>query len=123
MESIPIIKTQGMIERAIENAEEGELIIFPETALILSENDNKSFMEMVNFKSKEKNLTLLAGIVERETNYKIRNRLQSFGEIDGFYDKVKLVPFGEFIPLERLLRQTIRYYWLKPYKYTAWRRN
>ena len=30
-----IIKTQGMIERAIENAEEGELIIFPETALIL----------------------------------------------------------------------------------------
>ena len=60
-------------------------------------------MEMVNFKSKEKNLTLLAGIVERETNYKIRNRLQSFGEIEGFYDKVKLVPFGEFIPLERYL--------------------
>ena len=59
-------------------------------------------MEMVNYKSKVKNLTLLAGIVERETNYKIRNRLQSFGEIEGFYDKVKLVPF-KFIPLERYL--------------------
>ena len=98
-----IIKTQGMIERAIENAEKGELIIFPETALILSEKDNKSFTEMVNFKSKEKNLTLLTGIIERETNFKIRNRLQSFGEIEGLYDKVKLVPFGEFIPLELYL--------------------
>ena len=70
-----ILKTQGMIERAIGNAEKGELIIFPETALILSEKDNKSFTEMVNFKSKEKNLTLLTGIVERESNFKIRNRL------------------------------------------------
>ena len=35
MSQFGIIKTQGMIERAIENAEEGELIIFPETALIL----------------------------------------------------------------------------------------
>ena len=98
-----VIKTHGMIQRAIDDATEGELIVFPETALILSEKDNKSFMEMINYKSLNKNLTLLTGIVERESNFKIRNRLQSFGSVEASYDKVKLVPFGEFIPLERFL--------------------
>ena len=95
-----VIKTHGMIQRAIDDATEGELIVFPETALILSEKDNKSFMEMINYKSLNKNLTLLTGIVERESNFKIRNRLQSLGSVEASYDKVKLVPFGEFIPLE-----------------------
>ena len=98
-----ILKTQGMIEQSIEDSEEGGLIVFPETALILSEKDNKPFMDLIKHKSSKKNLTLVTGIVEREGNLRIRNRLQAIGSIDTHYDKVKLVPFGEFIPFERYL--------------------
>ena len=52
-----ILKTQGMIEQSIETAEEGDLIVFPETALVLSEKDNESFMDLIHYKSSEKNLT------------------------------------------------------------------
>jgi apolipoprotein N-acyltransferase len=98
-----ILKTQGMIEQSIEDAEEGDLIVFPETALILSEKDNKPFMDLIKYKSSSKNLTLVTGILEREGKLKIRNRLQAIGSIETHYDKVKLVPFGEFIPFERYL--------------------
>ena len=45
----------------------------------------------------------VTGIVERENNYKIKNRLRFLGLADKKYDKTKLVPFGEFIPLESIL--------------------
>ena len=71
--------------------------------MILSENDNKTFMNLVRSKSYEKNITLITGIIEREDDYKIRNRLQTLGAMEDVYDKIKLVPFGEFIPLEKYL--------------------
>ena len=46
-----IIKSQGMIEKSIEDANDGDLIVFPETALILSEKDNQPFMNRIKSKS------------------------------------------------------------------------
>ena len=46
-----ILKTQGMIEQSIETAEEGDLIVFPETALVLSKKDNESFMDLIHSQS------------------------------------------------------------------------
>ena len=60
-------------------------------------------MNEIKLLSSQKNLTLVTGIVERENNYKIRNRLRFLGLADKKYDKTKLVPFGEFIPLESIL--------------------
>ena len=66
-----------MIEKSIEDANDGDLIVFPETALILSEKDNQPFMNRIKSKSSEKNITLITGILEREDNYRVRNRLQT----------------------------------------------
>ena len=98
-----IIHTQEMIYRAIEEAQDGELIVFPETALILSEKDNNTYIENIRLKASQKNITLVSGIVEREEDFRMKNRLQAFGAANAHYDKVKLVPFGEFIPFQQFL--------------------
>ena len=98
-----IIKTHNMMEKAILNSNERELIVFPETAMILSEKDNKSFLDAINYKISDKSLTFVTGIVEKEGENRIKNRLITLGSEKNYYDKVKLVPFGEFIPLEAYL--------------------
>ena len=94
--------TQRLMEEAVDNGIKGEVIVFPETALILSKKDNKDWINYIDTKAKLKGLTILTGIIEREGENKIRNRILGLGNAENHYDKVKLVPFGEFIPLEAI---------------------
>tara|TARA_B100001029_G_scaffold96514_1_gene79241 strand:- start:7122 stop:8171 length:1050 start_codon:yes stop_codon:yes gene_type:complete len=97
-----VIKTKNMIEEAIERGVEEEIIVFPETALIFSQSEMADWIVDIDNQAREKGITLLTGIVEREDNFKVRNRILGLGEADTHYDKIKLVPFGEFIPFEHL---------------------
>ena len=98
--SLGVVKTKSMMERAINNGEEGEIIVFPETALIFSQNEIKDWLAYIDHKAEQKNITLITGIIEREGKLKVRNRILGLGLANTYYDKVKLVPFGEFIPFE-----------------------
>ena len=95
-----VAETKNMMQVALDNAEEGEIIVFPETALIFSENEIKDWLDYINLKAELKEVTLITGIVEREESFKVRNRILGLGMANSHYDKVKLVPFGEFIPFE-----------------------
>ena len=97
-----VAETKNMMQIALDNAEEGEIIIFPETALIFSENEIKDWLDYINLKAAMKDVTLITGIIEREESFKVRNRILGLGMASSHYDKVKLVPFGEFIPFEAL---------------------
>ena len=97
-----IIETKNMMEKAIENAEEGEVIVFPETALIFSQNEIKDWIAYIDYKAEQKKITFITGIIEREEGSKVRNRILGLGAENWHYDKVKLVPFGEFIPFENI---------------------
>ena len=54
-----IIETKNMIETAIEVAEEGEVIVFPETALIFSQNEIKDWIAYIDYKAEQKNITII----------------------------------------------------------------
>ncbi len=97
-----VIETKNMMEMAIENAEVGEIIVFPETAIIFSQDEIKDWLAYIDHKAKQKQLTLITGIIEREEDFKVRNRVLGLGTNNWHYDKVKLVPFGEFIPFENI---------------------
>ncbi len=97
-----VIETRNMMEMAIENAEVGEIIVFPETAIIFSQDEIKDWLAYIDHKAKQKQLTLITGIIEREEDFKVRNRVLGLGTNNWHYDKVKLVPFGEFIPFENI---------------------
>jgi len=98
--SLGVVKTKSMMERAVNDGDEGEIIVFPETALIFSQNEIKDWLAYIDHKAEQKSITLITGIIEREGEFKVRNRILGLGLANSHYDKVKLVPFGEFIPFE-----------------------
>jgi len=85
--------------------ENPDLIIWPETAIPYLLNEQIVTDEITNIVGESKKY-LLAGVV-REDNNKYYNSAVLFSdkaEITGIYDKVHLVPFGEYIPFESTIQ-------------------
>ena len=102
-----IAKTKEMFEKSIDQALESELVVFPETALIQTQNELGTWIQDIHDASKTKDISLITGIIarneEERANNLMRNRIIGLGSAYGSYDKQQLVPFGEFVPLERFL--------------------
>lgn len=83
-----------------------DIIIWPETALTYIDNyDEKLIAKLKNF-AKHNNLHLLTGVCYRShATSKFYNSVFLFapnGAMRQRYDKIHLVPFGEYIPLKNL---------------------
>ena len=90
--------------------EKSTLFIWPE-GIITSTNLNeiKRFKDLFNSNFSEKHL-IIFGIndVQNKNNLEIYNTLAVFNnnlDIIDYYHKIKLVPFGEFLPLEVFLKK------------------
>ena len=90
-----------------------DLIILPESALPTLENAITPFFEALDKVAKEKNTEVMIGTVYRdEQSGKLLNSIVTAGNPDfpyelttkNRYSKHHLVPFGEYVPLESLLR-------------------
>lgn len=102
-----------------ENQWEQELIIWPENAIPLFYNRARGVMTHLERLARQNNSTLILGMpVDDNSGSETRffNSILSMGEGyssaegPGRYDKQKLVPFGEYVPMESILRGMINFF-------------
>lgn len=88
---------------------DSDLIIWPEGAITVLKSKAKPFIDQLNAKAKAHHTTLITGIpLDQDQNY--YNAMIVLGEGHGTYLKRHLVPFGEYLMWENLLRDLINFF-------------
>jgi len=88
-----------------------DIILWPEAAIPELQYSAQDFLSELSDKAKSQGSTLILGIPSfNSTNGKYHNSIIALGTGQGSYHKVKLVPFGEYVPLEDLLRGLIAFF-------------
>ena len=85
--------------------EKPDLIVWPEAAVPVILEEDPEYYEMVRNLAKQVKIPLLFGAVTSRQSryYNSAVMVSQEGEMIGRYDKLHLVPFGEYIPLRRIL--------------------
>nr|WP_279593489.1 apolipoprotein N-acyltransferase [Pseudodesulfovibrio sp. S3-i] len=104
------IKNYSKLSLDAIHADAPDLIIWPETAMPFYLQDHTPFRKAVEMLARDTNTPIVTGspayrIINMKTNaYVLYNRawlMDSTGRTTQFYDKEHLVPFGEYMPLEK----------------------
>lgn len=90
-------------------ADEADLILWPETALPMIDSQARPVLERVQANLPPET-ALLTGIVQLDENNRYFNSVIGVGNVEGSYQKEHLVPFGEYLPLESVLRGAIDFF-------------
>ncbi|MFF7706195.1 apolipoprotein N-acyltransferase [Pseudomonas sp. NPDC007930] len=90
-----------------------DLIIWPETAVPVLLDNAQGYLGMIGNLAIDRHAALITGVpirqlVRHEPRY--YNGITVLGEGDGSYLKQRLVPFGEYVPLQDLLRGLIQFF-------------
>ncbi len=86
---------------------DADLIVWPEAALTFDLREARQLLSRLDRRLAERGATLVTGVPEWTDDgagLRLRNAAVAFGAGGGLYEKRRLVPFGEYVPLERWLR-------------------
>lgn len=100
-------------ERLNNTVLDADLIVWPETAITATNWQARSYLAGLDRRMENANTAVIAGLPmmrEFDDGNQIFNSVQAFGTASGSYDKQRLVPFGEFMPLEAQLRGLIDFF-------------
>jgi len=93
---------------------DSHLILWPETAITVLKDQFQSYLDTINQEAINNKTTLITGIPYRYTEGEFRgeyhNSILAIGTGGGLYHKQKLVPFGEYIPLENAIRGLLPFF-------------
>jgi len=91
-----------------------DLIVWPETAVPILKEHAEGYLSMMAGFARQRDSALITGVPVRQPNdageLRYYNGLTVTGEGSGTYLKQKLVPFGEYVPLQDLLRGLIAFF-------------
>lgn len=88
-----------------------DLIIWPESAIPAMRHEVQNFLEQMDNQAREHNTALIAGMPEYNFNdQRYFNSVVALGAASGGYQKRRLVPFGEYVPVEQWLRGIIGFF-------------
>jgi apolipoprotein N-acyltransferase len=98
-------KMMDMTERAAQHG--AKVVIWPESTVPLSYTETGFFRESIEEISKRYGIDIILGSVATDPAHPARLWNSAFlvsrGTTIGHYDKMRLVPFGEYVPLRRML--------------------
>ncbi|HET7433430.1 MAG TPA: apolipoprotein N-acyltransferase [Thermoanaerobaculia bacterium] len=97
-----------MMEMTVDAAKHGaQVIIWPESTVPLSYTETDFFRQSIEETSRRLNVDIILGSVATDPARPRRLWNSAFlvsgGKTIGHYDKIRLVPFGEYVPLRKML--------------------
>jgi apolipoprotein N-acyltransferase len=96
------------------NAPASDLIVWPETAVPVLKEHAQGYLDGMGRFASERNAALITGVPIRQANERgeprYYNAISVVGQGSGDYLKQKLVPFGEYVPLQEVLRGLIAFF-------------
>lgn len=103
--------TLALLRDLSEDLWQHDWVIWPEAAIPLTYHQALPFLDEVNQLASDTGTGLMTGIIydDPETR-RYFNSIAGFGEAYGLYHKRRLVPFGEYVPLEDWLRGLIEFF-------------
>jgi apolipoprotein N-acyltransferase len=90
-----------------------DLIVWPETAVPVLMESAQGYLNMMGSFAADRQSALITGVPIRQVEHgqkRYYNGITVVGEGDGVYLKQKLVPFGEYVPLQDMLRGLIAFF-------------
>ncbi|MEE9451206.1 MAG: apolipoprotein N-acyltransferase [Gammaproteobacteria bacterium] len=88
-----------------------QIIVWPEAAIPLPLHAAQSFVDLLDEKAKENGAVFITGLpIKAEDSDQYYNSVLALGQDQGRYDKRYLVPFGEYVPFDKVLRGLINFF-------------
>ena len=97
-------------EQAIRPSFERDLVLWPESAIPRVFDEASDFFTRIDRRANLSDTALITGIPTRDGQRRYYNSTVALGQGSGQYDKQRLVPFGEYVPLESWLRGLIDFF-------------
>ncbi len=106
----PIGTTERIYGTLTQNAWNADLILWPESAIPLPLPYSQFYVDELQNRALLHNTTLITGIQVINKQGEYYNSLIALGRGQGVYHKHHLLPFGDFVPLEKWLRGLIGFF-------------